>query len=121
MTPEAWTAVATFVLVLVGIAQAALFVWQLTLLRRSVRDSAAAARAATEAADAARAANRINREAFASEQRPWVTLKTVLNPIAVPLSYGSRDGWRIELRYSLTNIGKTPARRVGFMAEVVPS
>jgi hypothetical protein len=121
MNADSWTAGATVALVIVGITQAALFVWQLTLLRRSVRDSAAAARAATEAADAARAANRISREAISNDQRPWVTLKTILNPIAVPLSYGLRDGWRIELRYALTNIGKTPARRVGFMTEVIPS
>jgi len=117
MNAESWTAGATVALVVVGVTQALLFLWQLTLLRRSVRDSAEAVRAATEAADAARAANRISREAMASEQRPWVTLKTQL---AASLSHGARDGWSIELSYSIKNIGKTPARRVGFLADVIP-
>jgi hypothetical protein len=44
---------ATGALALVALVQAALFLWQLILLRRSVQDSAAAAEAAREAADAA--------------------------------------------------------------------
>jgi len=120
MTVDSWTAGATVALVVVGITQAALFVWQLVLLRRSVGDTAAAARAATEAAEAARAANRISREAIASEQRPWLVLRTYLNP-PLPVSYtAGSDGWRIVLRYEMTNVGKTPARRVSFTTEVVP-
>jgi len=117
VSAESWTAVATTALVVVGAVQAGLFLWQLILLRRNVRDSAAAARAVAEAADAARAANRISREAIASDQRPWVRLKVTLG---AALSYTSRDGWRIGLQYEIQNIGKIPARRVGFVADVVP-
>jgi hypothetical protein len=121
MSPESWTAAATLALVAIGSAQAALFLWQLILLRRSVRDSANAARAAAEAVEVGRAANRISREAIASEQRPWVTLTTYLNrPLPVSFGEGSSRGWRIELRYEMTNVGRTPARRVSYMAEVIP-
>lgn len=102
----AWAAVA---LVFVGGTQAALFLWQLVLLRRNVRDASASA-------EAAREANRISWSA----QRPWIRLTTHLSALrGGPLIY-DQDGWRVVLTYVINNVGKTPARRTNFSARVIP-
>ena len=51
----------TFVLFLVGIAQAGLFVWQLRLIRKSLGPAEEAARAATTTA-----------QAMIDNERPWI-------------------------------------------------
>jgi hypothetical protein len=82
-TRDLW--LATIALALVALLQAALFLWQLVLLRRSVQDSAVAAAAAREAAAAARAnadatktnADTANRQLLLSQQ-PRLRISNVI-------------------------------------------
>jgi hypothetical protein len=59
----------TFILFLVGIAQAGLFVWQLRLIRKSLGPAEEAARAATA-----------NAQAMIDNERPWIGVDTYRVP-----------------------------------------
>jgi len=101
-----WMPVTSFTgaLVLVGAGQAALFYWQLKLMRASTRDTTDAASAAMKSAEAA------SRQLSLVErlERPWVFF--------VPPAFGKigyRDSNRADLfpgiDFSLRNYGRSPA------------
>lgn len=62
----------TFALVLVGFGQAILFFYQLRYMRQGMRDTSLAAQSALNGALAAVEANKINRDNFLSDHRPWL-------------------------------------------------
>lgn len=104
------------------VVQAIAFFLQSRQLRRSVVEMRAATRiaesasvSAKAAADAAIEANNLNLKALNAEHRPWLTLQVQIN------SDFSHDqhGWHFPLEYNLKNIGKTPARRARFSAQVI--
>jgi hypothetical protein len=117
-----YLALATSFLFAAAVAQAGLFVWQLVLIRRSVVDSANAARAARDAADAAReqalastrSAN-TSEEAFRRLERPYLFAFGV-NQLRVNPQVGG--GPEPFVTYNIANHGKTPAivenMRAGF-------
>jgi hypothetical protein len=57
------------------------------------------------------ASNRFAREALNADQRPWVKLKVTIDDSMVG---------QLVFRWSLTNIGKTPAERAHVRIEIVP-
>ncbi|MEN2474255.1 hypothetical protein [Burkholderia sp. GS2Y] len=63
---------------------------------------------AERAADAAIAANQLNRDSFAIEYRPWVSVKI---DVAGPLTWDV-NGANATFRFSLSNTGRTPAQGV---------
>ncbi len=96
--------------------------FQIAHLIRSNVEAAKAAAAAEKAANAAIASNEISREIMVAEQRPWVAVDV---DIAGSLAYDDKDWdagvrWHIPLKYTMRNIGKTPATNVSFFAEVIP-
>jgi hypothetical protein len=95
----------TFILFLVGIVQAGLFVWQLRLIRKSLRPAEEAARAATA-----------NARAMIENERPWIGVDTVWSEKLEP-------GVIIQKAYvRIKNTGKTPALRMRatFKGSVLP-
>jgi hypothetical protein len=70
------------------------------------------------AAAAALEANNLTRKTLGAELRPWTKLKLKL---IVPPPYNpQRTEWRLDLEHTLENVGKTPATRVKFLANVIP-
>ncbi|MEO7863654.1 MAG: hypothetical protein ABIU05_25105 [Nitrospirales bacterium] len=66
--------------------------------------------------------NNISRAAMIAEQRPWVSVDA---KIAGPLAYDATGWdagirWHIPLQYGLQHLGKTPATKVSFFAEIIP-
>ena len=73
-------------------------------------------------ANAAIESNNISRAAMIADQRPWVSVGV---EIGGPLAYDANDWdagirWHIPLRYKLQHLGKTPATKVSFFAEIIP-
>src|SRR5262245_47806288 len=95
----------TFFLFLVGVGQAALFVWQLRLIRKSLGPAEEAARAATG-----------NAQAMIDNERPWIGVDTVYTEKLEPGPVIQQAFVRIK------NTGKTPAlrMRVAFKGSVLP-
>jgi len=95
----------TFFLFLVGVGQAALFVWQLRLIRKSLGPAEEAARAAT-----------VNAQAMIDNERPWIGVDTVYTEKLEPGPVIQQAFVRIK------NTGKTPAlrMRVAFKGSVLP-
>jgi hypothetical protein len=85
----------TFFLFLVGVGQAALFVWQLRLIRKSLGPAEEAARAATA-----------NAQAMIDNERPWIGVDTVYTEKLEPGPVIQQAFVRIK------NTGKTPALRM---------
>jgi hypothetical protein len=92
----------TFWLVVVGIGQAGLFVWQLIYMRKGVRDAEIAATAATEG-------NKINRESLVETRRAWLNIEDVR--IIWPTQI-TEDGGLLRAAFVVKNYGLTPATRV---------
>jgi hypothetical protein len=90
----------TFILFLVGIVQAGLFVWQLRLIRKSLRPAEEAARAATA-----------NARAMIENERPWIGVDTVWSKKVeiAQISQGPNGEVRMRLHdkhAALVSIGK---------------
>jgi hypothetical protein len=95
----------TFGLVIVGLAQAALFWWQLNLIREGSADTKEAARAAGESAKAARDTVELARKTAERELRAYVMVDTV--------AFFQPDGpdGRTYIHVELKNFGQTPCYR----------
>jgi hypothetical protein len=76
---------ATCVLTFVAAVQAGLFVWQLILLRRSVRDAATAANAANASAEAAKLGAYAAQRMLVLTQRPKLRVRNVVVRYPVPI------------------------------------
>jgi hypothetical protein len=96
------------------------FVGVLLTIRQQQAQARRDVHAARSAARAAREANVISRAAYLSDQRPWVMLDNVNLSGATPVTYSQADGWRVTLGYSLRNVGKSPAARAAFSAQIIP-
>lgn len=101
-------ALATFLLFIAATFQIVLFVWQLRLIRASLKDAKVAADAARVAADATTQANKLSKDIFVSTERPWVTADIA---VGGPLQYNV-NGLNITLLFMLKNIGHSPATNV---------
>jgi hypothetical protein len=64
-----------------------------------------AAAAAKQAAEATAEANRINREAYLADQRPWLRIDAV---VAGPITWKA-DSVNMRFVFGLENVGRTPA------------
>jgi hypothetical protein len=98
-TLVAWSTVG---LVVVGIAQASLFLWQLKLIRQSSADTKEAARAAGDSAKAARDSVELARKTTERELRAYVMVDN-----AVFVQPDGPDG-RTYIHVTLKNFGRTP-------------
>jgi hypothetical protein len=104
-----WLVVFTALLAIVAAAQAALFVWQLRYMRDGLKDAAVAAKAAETAAKAADESNKISRDLFIQEHRPWLSISIV------PASNLRIDGSgkvSCDMIMTLENHGSSPAINV---------
>lgn len=103
-------------LVAVGFGQAGLFFWQLLYMRSGMNDATMAANAAREGAAASTEANRINRDNFIADQRPWVAPNSEIiftEPFS-PLN----GGYTTTVEVRATNAGRSPAFKVQVFAEL---
>ena len=109
---DKWTAEFTGLLVLVGAAQAGLFLWQLALLRQSALDAKIAAEAAKGSADAAKDSSETSKVWMVASDRAyihfngcrWISHRDPENNVF----------WRI--RPTWINSGNTPPRRLHIYA-----
>jgi hypothetical protein len=109
---------ATIVLASAAIFQIGLFWYQLRLMRRAVGDAAMAARAAQDSADAAKDGVKLARKAFTADQRPWVS---VVISIISPVTYDQAGSAQITFRFTLRNVGRSPATNVDVFPKIYPS
>ena len=101
----------TLGLCLIALVQAGLFVWQLGYMREGLADAAAGAQAAEEAAKAATDLNKITRDAYVADQRPWVSVD--LKPEPGGRLIVEQDGnITADITISYRNHGRTPAINV---------
>jgi hypothetical protein len=114
---DQWIAWFTGGLFLVGFGQAALFLWQLRLIRTSLRDSKLAAEAATKSADAAL----LNAEAVKLAERAYVKMSHYSAPNRPALSFEDSGVFTIKVR--VKNHGRTPATvlTARFTYQVLPA
>jgi hypothetical protein len=118
-TPEAdkkqaeWlTAIFTGGIVLVGILQLLLFVWQLWLIRESLDDAKLAAGAAKESADASKVQADIAQKTLISTHRPKLIVRELI--IIDPTD----EERNIRISYVVANIGASEARIVESWIEI---
>jgi hypothetical protein len=107
----------TLCLVIIAAAQAAFFVIQLRFMRRSMDDATTAANAAKDGALAATEANKLNRDHFATDQRPWLSVSNKLE-FTSPVKF-EEGGAFTTVKFSVRNSGKSPALNVGIDAVFV--
>jgi hypothetical protein len=100
-------------LTVVAAIQAGLFVWQLVLLRRSIRDSALAASAAGEAAKAAQSSAEAQRAMAVAMARPRIVVRRVTVARFAP-------NQPIAIEFALVNVGDTRAMIAERNATVLP-
>lgn len=100
--------------VMIALAQAAFFVWQLGLMRAGVKDATVAAIAARASSEAAIEANRIIQEHFREQMRPWLALDVVPDRKLTFL----REKVHTVVRIRMTNLGQIPAVNVRAWAEM---
>lgn len=106
----------TWALVVVGGSQAALFVWQLRLIRAGMHDAKGAAIAARDSADAATRQSEIAQNAYIAGIRPWLDF-------TITLTDGIRwDEHNVGLTYYITvvNHGRSPAVKVTIQEMIQP-
>lgn len=117
-SPDGWVAIFTGLLVVVGAVQAGLFLWQLTLIRKSLADAKNAAKAAGDSAKAASDAVTLSRQTAERELRAYIYLKNIERRFERgPPTMGAYK----EVQGAITgviltpvwaNSGNTPARRI---------
>jgi len=109
-----WLATSAFALV--ALVQAGLFVWQLVLLRRTVRDAATAANAANASAEAAKLEAYAAQQMLVLTQRPKLRVRNVVVKYPVPTHRPPfrifEPGQPISGQFYVVNIGGTVARIV---------
>jgi hypothetical protein len=107
-----------FGLVVVGIFQLGLFIWQLWLIRESLNDAKTAAEAAKESADATALQAQVARDTLVVMQdtaRREMRAYVVVN-YARLVHQDNANGYRFEPRLLLLNTGRTPAYDVNYRA-----
>jgi hypothetical protein len=82
----------------------------------AVTSSDRAADATINAANAAIEANRLNKSAFITDQRAWISLENIA--IGSPMVWENHEG-KIALQFRYRNVGKTPAVQADLRAEIV--
>lgn len=95
MSNDWWMVWLTGALVVVGIAQACLFLWQLKLIKRSMSDNKIVAKAAQASADAA----------LAALDRPWL----MLEGFRLNKSAWQNGNAPLKAQFRISNYGKAPA------------
>jgi len=109
-----YLALATALLFVVASVQAGLFVWQLILIRRSVRDTATAANAANASAEAAKLDANAAQRMLVLAQRPKLRVRNVVvsypNPMHRQPFRLFEPGELVSGQFYVVNIGGTVAR-----------
>jgi hypothetical protein len=113
-TRDLW--LATGALAVIALGQAFLFVWQLILLNRSVRDTRAAANAAAASAEAAKLEAYAAQRMLVLTQRPKLRVRNVALKYPVPI-HGPppvlfQPGLPVSGEFYIVNVGGTVARIV---------
>lgn len=101
-----WSMIGTCVSAGIAIVQALFFFWQLSLMRRSTNDAAAAARAAQLSAEVAR-------DTFTHLERPWIFLDGVRMRSRDQNNLGPRIPNNVWLSLRFKNNGRSPALITG--------
>jgi hypothetical protein len=103
--PNWWVALFTLLLAFTATVQAGFFVWQLRMMRETIRDSKAAANAARDAAKAAQdgaEAALLNAKAIINAERPWLV-------VGFKEINDTTTGASSIYAFTFINQGKTPA------------
>jgi hypothetical protein len=127
-SPDWWMVWLTGILAFVASLQLIVFGLQARRLRQTIeamkkigadqsRDMQASIAVAKESADAAIDSNKLTRDLFYAEQRPWLILE--INGWT-PLNWEDK-GARFSIDVTITNAGKSPATNVWFEAVAFPS
>ena len=97
-----WQAIFTFILIVVGIFQLGLFIWQLRLIRESLADTKTAAEAANKSADAAEHTVSTMKDTAERQLRAYVSVDSaeIIDLVA---------GFTPAARLIVKNSGQTPA------------
>jgi hypothetical protein len=98
----------TFLLFVVGILQAGLFVWQLYLIRISLHDAKIAADASADAASASSRQARVAEDTLAKIERPYLFIFNV-SRLEVERVHSVDQETILRVSYSVANYGKIPA------------
>jgi hypothetical protein len=107
----------TIMLVLVGSVQAGLFVWQLSLTRKTLKPAEDAAIAAREAANATKQAADIAREEFIAEHRPKIKIH-VAEFKHIPDNYPDESKNNAAASLLCFNVGESAAKNVEITGEI---
>ncbi len=88
---------------------------QIGILKKSVAAAERSADVAKEAADASLEANKLNREMFIAENRPWIDVRNIR--IDGPLMF---DDWgaQVDIAFDVENVGKLPAINMAVAANL---
>jgi hypothetical protein len=101
-------AYATILLFIAAAVQAALFVWQLSLIRVSLKDAKIAAEAARDAAEAATLQAQVAERSLTELERPWLFLEgATIRRRDLPDQQLIPNAWFIKLHWK--NVGRAPA------------
>jgi hypothetical protein len=103
------TALFTLGLVIVGSVQVGLFIWQLRLIRESLRDTEEAARVGGIAAAAATKQARIAEDNLAKLERPYIFVFNVSTLDCKEIEDIEETGHLLKITFSVANYGKIPA------------
>src|SRR6266851_5756876 len=120
LTIATWVlAYATIFLFIAAAIQAALFVWQLSLIRISLKDAKIAAEAARDAAEAATVQAKVAERSLTELERPWLFLEgaTVIRR-DLPGQQLIPNNWFIKLHWK--NVGRAPALIEDCLFQIVP-
>lgn len=101
-----WSMIGTCMSAAIAIVQALFFFWQLSLMRRSTNDAAAAARAAQLSAEVAR-------DTFTQLERPWIFLEGVRMRSRDQYGAGPLVPNNVWLSLQFKNNGRSPALITG--------
>lgn len=106
-----WSMIGTCISAGIAIVQALFFFWQLSLMRRSTNDAAAAARAAQLSAEVAR-------DTFTQLERPWIFLEGVSIRSRDQDNAGPRVPNNVWLSLQFKNNGRSPALITGIVVHL---
>jgi hypothetical protein len=112
--PSDWQPITWFTLflVVVGAGQAALFFWQLGLIRNGADDAKMAAEAAMNSADAAAKQTELAREQFTASHRPLLVVRRPELRV-----FGKEQ--RIVIQFTVANVGQSDAHDVSYKVDAV--
>lgn len=112
-------AYSTMFLFIAAAIQAGLFIWQLSLIRTSLKDTKIAADAARAAAEAGTLQAKVAERSFTELERPWLFLEgATVSRRELPGQALVPNNWFIKLHWK--NVGRAPALIVECTFQIAP-